>query len=73
MDLGVDFDFIALWLIGDRLPRPSSAILRNFIFYSADVDDLIGSSLPLTFFNSAVDFRWLSLLDNKICVELEIG
>ena len=73
MDFRVDLDLIALWLVGDRLTRTPSAIVRNFIFDSADMDDPIAGSSPFPFLNLAVNFRRLPVTNDEIGIELKVG
>lgn len=73
VDLGVDFDLIALWLVGDRLAWSPSAIFRNFIFGRPHMDNLIGSSKPFRLFDPTINLGRLSLARDKVRIELEIG
>ena len=73
MDFRVEIDLVALWLVGDRLPRTASAILCDFILRRAHMDDLIASPLPLLLLNFPVNFRRPSLTRDKVGVELQIG
>lgn len=73
MNFRIDLNLIAFRLVGDRLPRTSSAVLCHFVFDRTDVDDLMHRSLPLVLFDPAIDLRRLSLTYNEIGVELEIG
>ena len=73
MDFRVEIDLVALWLVGDRLPRTASAILCDFILRRAHMNDLIPSPLPLLLLNFAVHLWRLSVPRNKVGVKLEIG
>ncbi len=73
MDFRIDFNLVTFWLGGDRLPGTPSAILGNFIFCCAHMDELIASPLPLRLLNSAVNLWRLSLTRDKVGVKLKIG
>ncbi len=73
MNLGIDFDFIPLWLIGDRLPRTSSAVLRHFVFGRPHIYNLMSGSLPFSLFDSTVNLRRISLTNDKLSVKLPVG
>ena len=73
MDLRVDLDLMTFWLVGDRLPGTSSAILGDFILRRAHMDGQVTSSLPFPLLNFAVNLRRLSVTCDKIGIELEIG
>ena len=64
MDLRVDLDLMTFWLVGDRLPGTSSAILCHFFLKRAHVDSLIASLLPLLLLNCAVNLWRLSVTLN---------
>lgn len=73
MNFRIDFDFILLWLKGDRPAGSPSTVLGNFSFRRPNVDYLVAASLPLFFFNPAIDLRRLSFSRNEIRIELQVG
>lgn len=72
MDFRVEIDLVALWLVGDRLPRTASAILCDFILRRAHMNGLVASPLPLSFFDPAINLGRLPLTNDEIGVKLEI-
>jgi len=54
MNFSVDLNLIPLWLGGDRLPRPPSTVLCDFLLKRAHVDELVASSSPFLLLNFAV-------------------
>ena len=73
VNLGIDLNLITLRLGGDRLPRPPSAVLGDFILRRARMNDLVASASPFFFLNFTVNFGRLSVTRNKVGVKLEIG
>ena len=73
MDLGVDFDLVALWLVGDRLPRSASTVLGYLVIFRPYVNDLIACPLPLTLLDSPIDLGRFPFTNNEISIKLEIG
>jgi len=72
VDFRIDLNLITLWLVGDRLTGPSSAIFGDFVLCRAHMNGLIASPLPFSFFNSAIYLGRLALTSNKIGTKLEI-
>lgn len=72
MNLGIDLNLITLRLGGDRLPRPPSAILGDFVTARPYVDGLIASAFPFLLLDLPVNLGWPSLASDKIRVELHI-
>lgn len=73
MNLSVDLSLISLRLVGDRPPRPPSAILCHLIRQRAHVDRLIAGPFPLFPLDPAVHLGRLSLASDELSIELEIG
>lgn len=73
VNLGVDLNFISLRLVGDRLPRTSSAVLGHFVFCRPHINHLMRGSLPFGFFDSTIDLGRTSLSDNKVSIKLQVG
>ena len=69
----INFDSISLWFKGDRLPGPSSTVLSNFTLRRPNVDYFMTRSLPLVFFNTAIDLGRFSLARDEIGIELQVG